>query len=216
MTLILYGYRYSVYTRIPKMVFAEKGRTFDYCEIDPFGPLPEDYRRIHPFGRVPALVHADFILYEASAITLYLDQIFETPSLQPDTAVERARMQQIVAVTDNYGYWPMVRQVFARRVFGPAMGEPLDREALDDGLAGSRTALAAIEALTAERPFLVGDRLTLADLHLAPMIAALIAAPEGSDLLSGFPKLSAWWSAMSVRPSLTTTETGLPGNSEAQ
>ena len=30
----------------------------------------------HPFGRVPALQHDDFMLYETSAIAAYVDDVF--------------------------------------------------------------------------------------------------------------------------------------------
>lgn len=215
MTLTLHGYRYSVYTRVVRLVLAVKALPYDCVEIDPFGPLPEDYRRINPFGRVPALDHDGFSLYETGAIARYLDEAFGPPSLQPGSATRRARMHQIIAVIDNDGYWPMVRQVYARRIFGPATGEAVDRDAVEEGLVASRKVLAAIERLVEGPSVLIGDRLSLADLHLAPMVAAFTAAPEGQAMLSGVPKLSAWWSSMSTHPALAATATGLPENRSA-
>ena len=58
--------------------------------------------------------------------------------------------------------------------------------------------------------WLVGDALSLADLHLAQMIACLTAAPEGEALISQHPKLSSWWALMGRRKSLRETEPGLP------
>ena len=34
---------------------------------------------LHPFDRVPILQHADFMLYETSAIVTYLDEVFPQP-----------------------------------------------------------------------------------------------------------------------------------------
>src|SRR6476646_1898821 len=111
MPLVLHGYRYSVYTRIARLALAEKGVAYERVEVDPFAPdVPASYLALHPFGRVPTIVHDGFALYETGAITRYIDRGFGGPALQPDDARALARMDQIVGVVDAYGYWPMVRQ----------------------------------------------------------------------------------------------------------
>ncbi|QDZ02835.1 glutathione S-transferase family protein [Nitratireductor mangrovi] len=212
MTLTLHGYHYSVYTRIVRMVLAEKRVSYDYVEVDPFADdVPSSYLQLHPFGRVPALIHDGFALYETAAITRYLDEAFAKLMLQPMDARKRARMNQIIAVVDSYGYWPMVRQVFAHRVFRTAAGEAPDEAVVASGLAASEKVIAALEAL-AERPFLNGEQVTLADMHLAPMVAYFTAAPEGAELLRRYPGLDGWWQDFRHRDSLQATDPGLPGS----
>ncbi len=193
------------------MCLAEKRIAYDQAEVNPFAPeVPSAYLALHPFRRVPVLVHDDFVLYETGAITRYLDETFEGPRLQPTGPRERARMTQIISIADAYAYWPMVRQVFAHSVFRPRIGEPVDVTEIHSGLEGSARALGAIEALAADDGFLVGRQLSLADLHLAPMIAYLSAAPEAHEAVARYPKLSAWWRAMQQRESLGATDPGLP------
>jgi glutathione S-transferase len=104
MTVELHGYQYSVYTRIARMALEIKSVKYTRVEVDPFQEhVPDQYRAMHPFGRVPTLVHDDFILYETSAITRYIDDSFDGPALQPDSRRERARMSQIISVIDNTG-----------------------------------------------------------------------------------------------------------------
>src|SRR5690606_26207535 len=123
------------------------------------------------FGRVPTLQHGDFVLYETTAITRYVDEIFTGRPLQPDDARQRARMNQIVAIADSYGYWPMVRQVFSQRVFNAAH-RPADEAAIAEGIGKSHRVLAAVEALAHDDgPFLTGAILSLADLHFGAMVA---------------------------------------------
>lgn len=211
MPLILHGYHYSVYNRIARLALAEKGVAYDRVEIDPFAlPVPQAYLDLHPFGRVPTLVHDGFVLYETGAITRYLDRAFAGPALQPEAPRAQARMDQIISVVDSYGYWPMVRQVFSHGAFRPTAGRPADRGEVQAGLAGSAKVLAALEALAAPDGFLVGDQLSLADLHLGAMIAYLTLAPEGAALLSARPRLAAWWERVSSRPSFAATDPGLP------
>jgi glutathione S-transferase len=211
MAVHLHNYRYSVYGRIARMALAEKGVAYEPVEINPFvEDLPPSYLALHPFGRVPTLVHDGFVVFETAAITRYVDEAFPGPPLQPDTVGARARMAQIIAVIDSYGYWPLVRQVFSHRVFGPRLGEQADEQAIRDGLQASPRVLQSLEGLADEAAFLLGDRISLADIHLAPMIAYFAQAPEGADLLARQRKLAAWWDRLAVRPSMVATDPGLP------
>ena len=211
MPLVLHGYRYSVYVRIARLALAEKGVAYDRVEVNPFAPdVPAAYLALHPFGRVPTLVHDDFALYETGAITRYLDRTFAGPALQPDQPRALGRMDQIIGVVDSYGYWPLVRQVFSQRVFRPAIGQPADEAEVGRGLAGAAKVLAALEVLAAPDAFLVGPALSLADLHLGAMLAYFAAAPEGAALLRDHPRLAAWWVRLSRRPSFAATNPGLP------
>ena len=211
MMVVLHGYQYSVYVRIARLALAEKGVAYERVEVNPFAPeVPSAYLAMHPFRRVPVLVHDDFVLYETGAITRYLDETFAGSRLQPTTRRDRARMTQIISIADAYAYWPMVRQVFAHSVFRPRIGEPADAAEIRSGLEGSARAFAAIEALAADDGFLVGSMLSLADLHFAPMVAYFSAAPEAHEAIARYPKLSAWWKAMQQRESLGATDPGLP------
>jgi glutathione S-transferase len=209
--LELHGFRYSVYLRIVAMAMIEKKLDWTHVEVDPFDePIPQSYLALNPFGRVPTLVHDGFVLYETTAITRYVDEAFAGIPLQPADPRARARMNQIVAVADSYAYWPLVRQVFAQRVFSPAIGGAPNEAMIVEGLQRSKTALAALDALASDGPFLVASSLSLADLHLGAMIAFFTAAEEGNSELSRYRKLSEWWAAFSQRPSLRKSDTGLP------
>ncbi|MEP9399270.1 glutathione S-transferase family protein [Mesorhizobium sp. KR2-14] len=211
MGVTLYGYRYSVYLRIARLALLEKGVPWDHVEIDPFADtIPADYLALQPFGRVPTLVHDDFVLYETTAITRYVDDALPGRPLQPSDARRRARMNQIIAVVDAYGYWPMVRQVFVQRVFNQARGSKADEAVLAEGLLASRRVLATVEDMATGGEFLAGDALSLADLHLGAMMAYFAAAEEGAAELRAFPKLDAWWQTLKGRESLALTEPGLP------
>ena len=156
MSLVLHGYHYSVYLRIARPALAEKGVAYDRVEVNPFArDVPADYLALHPFGRVPTLVHDGFVLYETGAITRYIDRAFAGPALQPGSAAGLARMDQIIGIVDSYGYWPMVRQVFSHRVFRPRPAGRPTRRRDRAGLAGAAKVLAALEALASE-PFLAG------------------------------------------------------------
>jgi glutathione S-transferase len=205
MALVLHGYRYSVYVRIVRLVLAEKGVSYERVEVNPFAPeVPASYLALHPFGRVPTLVHEGFALYETGAITRYIDRAFAGPALQPTAPQALARMDQVIAIVDSYGYWPMVRQVFSHGVFRPRTGQPVDAGEIARGLAASTKVLAALEPLVAD------DGVSLGDLHLGAMTAYFVLAPEGATVLRQYPRLAAWWQRLSARPSFASTDPGLP------
>jgi glutathione S-transferase len=216
MPLVLHGYRYSVYLRIARLTLAEKGVNYEKVEVNPFASdLPTAYRALHPFARVPALVHDGFALYETAAITRYIDRAFSGPALQPIEPQALARMDQIIAVVDSYGYWPLVRQVFSHGVFRRHLGEAGDPAEIARGLAAAAKVLSALEALAADAIFLAGPVLSLADLHLGAMIAYFVQVPEGEALLMQQSRLANWWLGLGRRPSFAATNPGLPAMMQA-
>lgn len=211
MTVVLHGYRYSVYHRIVRMTLAEKCVSYSHVEANPFAnAVPDEYLNLNPFGRVPTLVHKEFVLYETSAITRYIDEAFPGPTLQPLQPRARARMSQIISILDSYGYWPMVRQVFSERVFEARLSKVADEQQILNGIKDSSRVLNALETIAAEGAQLDGLTVSLADFHLAPMIAYFTAAPEGHAMLMRYPKLTEWWNTISQRKSLRETDPGLP------
>ncbi len=217
MSVILHGYQYSVYVRIARMALAEKGVVYRRADVNPFADdVPKAYLTMHPFQRVPTLEHDGFIVYETTAITRYVDGAFEGPSLQPIEPHKCARMAQIISIIDCYGYWPMVRQVFSHRVFRPRLGEPFSEDEIRAGIDASSRVLNALESLIEGSPFLVGRHLSLADLHLAPMISYFTSAPEGETVFRRYTTLSHWWTSMVDRQSFVETDPGLPPEQEIQ
>lgn len=211
MSLVLHGYRYSVYLRIARLALAEKGVVYERVEVNPFAPdVPASYLALNPFGRVPTLVHDAFVLYETQAITRYIDRAFPGPMLQPADPKALARMDQIIAIVDAYAYWPLVRQVFSHAVFGPRLGRPINGEEIARGLTAAPKVLDALESLAAGDAFLAGGEPTLADLHLGAMIAYFAQAADARALLDQRPRLAAWWQRLSLRESVAATDPGLP------
>jgi glutathione S-transferase len=191
------------------MALIAKGASFAEAEVNPFAPLlPPDYP--HPFDRVPVLSHGNFTLYETAAITRYVDLVFPGPPLVPPTAQGGARMTQVIGIADAYAFRPLVLQVYAQRVFGPAFSQPSDEALIRSGLAAAPTVLSALDSIADEGLVLNRKGLTLADCHLAPMIAAFAAAAEGSAMLTTCPALVAWWHWVRSEPSFARSGRDLP------
>ncbi len=204
----LFGADYSVYVRSARLALAEKGLTYKLVPIDVFAPEgpPESFLQLNPFARIPALKHGDFSLYETVAILRYVDEAFDGPPLQPASAAGRARMTQILSILDSHAYRTLVWDIFVERVVKPRDGTPADEVKIASSMGPARTVLGAMEALVGAGPYLLGDRLTLADCHALPMLALFAKAEEGATLLKRAPKLSAWLDTIRSRPSFKASE----------
>jgi glutathione S-transferase len=93
-----------------------------------------------------------------------------------------------------------------QRISVPRSGGVPDEHAVETALPVARTCLSVLAAQLAERHYLVGHSLSLADLHAAPMLMYLAATPEGTQLLEERPTLQAWLRQMSARESVRSTQ----------
>ena len=205
----LIGLRISVYTRIARLALEEKHADYELSEVDIFadGGPPESYLELHPFGTIPCLRQGDFVLYETGAITRYIDETCPGPGpgLQPGDARQRARMNQIISVLDNYAYRPMVWDVYVQRIAVlEGDGQP-DEARIESGLTKSYRVLKQLDDWCGARDFLVGDSLTLADLYAYPMLLYFSRTREGDKLLQEVPRVQAWMERMQDRPSVLAT-----------
>ncbi|HTE41754.1 MAG TPA: glutathione S-transferase family protein [Steroidobacteraceae bacterium] len=203
----LFGLEISVYTRIARLALEEKDIPYTFHEVEIFGPngVPAEHLVRHPFGRIPVLQHGAFSLYETAAITRYVDEAFPGPCLQPREPETRARMNQLIGVLDSYAYRPMVWGVFVQWVRIQKSGDTPNEQEASSALATSEKCLVALEQFTRPGAFLVGEQISLADLHAFPILRYLSLAPEGLALLSKYPLLNSWLRSMLLRQSVLRT-----------
>lgn len=205
---IVFGAPRSVYVRAVRLALEEKGVDYKLVPVDIFAPggPPSEHLARHPFGKIPAFEHAGFHLYEAGAITRYVDEVFTGPPLQPSDPRGRARMNQIISIIDSYVYRTLVWDIYVERVAHPASGIASDEAKIAAALPKAEVCLSALDELMGEAPWFAGPAISLADLHAAPMFAPFRMASEGQHLLSRHDRLSEWWGRISARPSFARTQ----------
>jgi glutathione S-transferase len=210
MNVELYGYQYSVYSWIARLALEEKGASYRWIEINPFAAdVPESYLALHPFKRVPALVHDKFQIYETGAITRYIDEAFPVLVSSPPTrAIAPVAASFSPSSTATFtGHW--CGRYFPIASFGLALGGrrmlPRYKRVWTQRLCACRIGAACCRHRVSLR-----CRVSLADIHLAPMIGYFAMAEEGDALLKTQRKLSNWWSTMSARTAYRATMPRLP------
>lgn len=89
------------------------------------------YRDLALNGRIPALVHGDFVLTESSAITEYLEEVFPAPeykAVYPTASQQRARAREIQAWVRS-DLMPIREERSTLTVFHEPATQPLSPEA---------------------------------------------------------------------------------------
>lgn len=143
-----------------------------------------EFKSWNRFQRVPVLELEDGRhLGESNAILQY---IAEGTELLPGDAFERAQ----VAAWFSFDQADLSRFLAFPRFY--AMTDQTEQRATEIELCHGlgHAALKHVEEAVAARPFVMGDRVTIADFALYPYIKL---APEGGYDLSAYPAIHAWF-----------------------
>jgi glutathione S-transferase len=205
--IIVHGIPGSPFMRSVLATCEEKAAAWRLAPLAPGQSKSPEYLAIHPFGRVPAIDHDGYVLYETQAILRYLDALIPSPPLQPKAPQALGRMNQLIGVNDWYFVPQVVGVIGFERIIKPQfLGQPTDEARCVAAAAQSRVCVDELERLLGDQAFLAGDALTLADLMIAPQMAYLAQTPEGEALLAG-KRLPDWLARMEARPSFQATRT---------
>lgn len=153
-----------------------------------------DYIKIHPHGRVPALVDGDVVLFESAAIALYLaDKYIEKGLAPPLSSPLRGPYLQwaLYAATT---FEPPVYQIYRHTQVLP------DEDRSSFIVREAKGTLEEIfQTLVRElgnKPFLLGDKFTAADV----LIGSVATWARGLGLVERHPVLVNYAKRLSSRP----------------
>ncbi|HEX6245388.1 MAG TPA: glutathione binding-like protein [Polyangiales bacterium] len=199
----LFGHPRGASTRRVLLTLAEKGHQVELLELDPYTGehlRPEHLAR-HPFGKVPALEDGSFLLYEAGAITRYLDETLSGPRLIPASARDRARMEQWLSSDAAY-LTPALEPLLSQLVLHPMFGARPDPAEVQRGRREVAEVLDVLERsfqLGDGAPFVAGALFSLADIALACSLQ-LLHDTRQEDLFGARPQVARWWTRVRSRP----------------
>ena len=206
--IVIHGVPGSPYLRSALLGLEEKGLPFRLNAIGLEARRGPEYLKLQPFGRIPALEHGDFRLYETQAMLRYIDTLgpATAPSLQPRDPRAAARMNQIVGIVDWYVFPTISAGITAERLMSKVFwNRPPDEANVAKALPAARVCINELARLKGDAPFMTGDSVSIADLMLAPHLEFFRATPEGADLLSG-TTMEGWLTRMSLRASMQATQ----------
>jgi len=155
------------------------------------------YLGINPRGQVPVLVHDGAVHIESNDIIEYLDRTFATPanSLLATTDVEQQQMQELMDLEDQLH--PDLRTItFTYIAPDPGGHAPPISDPNYDYIGRFNDACVRLNEILNNRPYLLGDRITLADISWFITLHRLGLA---GFPLQNHPKLKAYLERMTKR-----------------
>lgn len=198
------GPDYSSYVRSVRLALDEKGVSYELSMngMKDIAELQlEAHRALHPFSKIPVLIHGDHVVFETSAILEYIEEAFEGPSLLDGTPLQRAEQRAWMSAFDSYAYQPIVREyilLMSRKMPPEGMGM---KEFAMSGIEPSKEILAKFEKAYEGKIYLNGSQPGLADILIVIMIDYLAIMPTAEAILGGFPNLRGMLSNFQTRAS---------------
>jgi len=193
--------------RRARILLAEKGVAHETVQVDLRSgeQLGDAYRAINPQCTVPALrTDEGAVLTDNAAIAAYLEARYPQPPLLGSTPLEKA---EVASWNWRVEFEGLMAIAEALRNSAPAMANralpgPVDYPQIpalaERGVARVRQFLAVLDARLAGRSFIVGDRLSIADITAAVAVdfaRVVRVKPDDSQL-----HLQRWRAALAQRP----------------
>uniref|UniRef100_A0A8D0HGU7 glutathione transferase n=1 Tax=Sphenodon punctatus TaxID=8508 RepID=A0A8D0HGU7_SPHPU len=171
-------------------IFAKKNNIpfeFKHVELLKGEHLSEEFYKVNLLRKVHALKDGNFTLAESIAILLYLSRKFNTPDhWYPSDVQKRARV-------DEYLSWQhTIRWRVMWTVLMPLLvGKPFPAERLERAVEDLKSTMKQFEEkFLQDKPFIVGNEISLAD--LVAIVELMQALGAGWDVFEGRPKLTEW------------------------
>jgi glutathione S-transferase len=156
------------------------------------------YLRLNPRGKVPTLKDGEFVLYESLAIMAYLDRKYPDPPLFGRTPEETGLIWRTLIECESYMVGAgdqVVRPIFS--------GKGLDKiDEIEQAAQSLRHELKRVDERLADSQWLVGDKISAADIGVFPLIQLLLRAASKEaarqfnlgfyPLAQPFPNLATW------------------------
>ena len=155
---------------------------------------PEFLATINPNGRVPVLQVGERMIPESNAACFYLA---DGSALIPEDRFDRADMLRWMFF-EQYNHEPNVATLRFWLAFVGAEGlSEAQRAQIAPKRAAGEAALKLVDEHLADRGFMVGDRLSLADIAL---YAYTHVAEDGGFDLAAFPAVQRWLARVAEQP----------------
>ncbi|ROW15444.1 hypothetical protein VPNG_02348 [Cytospora leucostoma] len=167
----------------------------EYVEVDAASPSAE-YLKLNKLGKIPTFEGADgFVLHEAIAIAIYIQSQNEKTTLLGKTKQDYASILKWLSyfnsevITNLAGWW------------APLVGrQSYNKKAVDDAIKATQKVLATVEEHLQHNTYLVGERITLADLFATSIISRGFEYVFGKQWRQENPNVSRWYATVYNQP----------------
>ena len=200
MSLNLIGAHASPFVRKVRVFLAEKGLAYEHDPMVPFG-VSDEYKLMHPQGKIPVLTDGDKVIPDSSPICVYLEKTKASPDLYPSDAYELARALWFEEYADS-GLINGTIVLFQERVLGPIFFKREgDEEKIETALNETIPPIFDyLERELGDNDWLVGNRFSIADIATGAQFVSF-GHGKGEVDAERWPRLAAYVERALTRPS---------------
>ncbi|WP_432470232.1 glutathione S-transferase family protein [Amphritea sp. HPY] len=198
------GPQFSTFVRSVMLCCEEKGITYSYgfsLEGSTIEMKSKEHLALHPFGKIPVLLHGERKLYETATICRYLDAEFDGPVLQPEDSYDRALVDQWCAAISLYIDQAIVREYLLEFAFPKGENGSVRMDKVSAAQPYVKELLQMLEVKIGGAPFICGEQYSIADALVTPMLDYLANLPQGDELLEPNPLIADYVERMRKRES---------------
>jgi glutathione S-transferase len=161
-----------------------------------------EYLALNPNGKVPTLVDGDLKLWESYAIMIYLCEKSGRRELYPDELAARTEIHRWLFWAANE-LGPQISRLNFENMLKPMLGigatDPARVQEYENAL---KPLAGVLDAQLAQREYVAGPRLSLADLALVASFATRVPAKLP---VSGYPNILKWLAKIEALPAYQST-----------
>ena len=169
----LYHYPLSPFSRKVRLSLAEKKIEVGLVE-ERYWEKDADFLRRNPAGKVPVLKMDGRTMSDSTAICEYLEEVYPTPPLLPDTPLDRLEARRLVGWFDDKFYQEVTLKLTGERVYRKVMGTGYpDSTNVKSGAKAIKYHLDYMAHLLEDRRWLAGNVMSLADFAAAAQLSCL-------------------------------------------
>ena len=201
--IVLYRFARSGHSHRAELFLSLLGLPVQPVDVDLAGgqhKTPE-YLALNCLGQVPVIRDGAVVVADSNAILVYLATCYGAPHWLPRDPAQAAQVQRWLSVAaGQLAYGPCAARLVT--VFGAAFNPA-------EVIARAHALFAVMEAELAQRAYIVGTEVTIADIALYSYTAH---APEGNVSLDAYPHIRAWLARIEALPGfvpMPTTAAGL-------
>ena len=158
---VLYGLGFSLYVRKVRFILEFKGIDYDFDSVPP--SQAEDYLKISPLGKIPAMTFDDFNISDSSVIALYLEKKYPQEAILPENPEDYAKALWYDEYSDTR-MTEIISGIFFEKFGRPRFfGDPPNEERIAELETRFPEIFDYLEGQLEGKTYLVGSSLSLAD-----------------------------------------------------
>ncbi len=185
----LYGFKPSFPVNRVRLCLNAMGVEYEHIPVNPLAgeTQTEEYLKMSPSGKVPALDDDGFTVFESNTIMRYLCRKYKS-DFYPDDIAAQAKVDEwldFIAIHLSNG---ILKALFNKVVAG-MIDVPVDEQSLADGYSFIERFLGVIDQQLGSSTYLAGDSLSIADFCL---LATIDPAEVLEVDINDYPNVKAW------------------------